>query len=231
MTTSRFRMHIASADVLASRCSQLRRSLPFASCFIYAPRGSGLLSCGARVLCHRVKTNDPLWIPRYAGCVAELCARHGQFQRVFARQALLVPVPGSAPACAANWVAWHLAVAFRELGLAPAVWTGLERRHPVRKSATALVGERPTVAQHYASLSVYPVPNPAPKTIVLVDDVVTKGRTLLAAAARLASEVPDADIRAFALIRTVGFLRRIERLVAPCEGVVYWAGGDARREP
>lgn len=36
---------------------------------------------------------------------------------------------------------------------------------------------------------------------------------------------------AFALVRTLGFLDRVERLLAPSEGVVYWARGDARREP
>jgi adenine/guanine phosphoribosyltransferase-like PRPP-binding protein len=67
--------------------------------------------------------------------------------------------------------------------------------------------------------------------IVLIDDVITKGRTLLAAAARLQAELPHADIRAFALIRTLGFVQHMERVLEPCHGVVRWAGGDARREP
>jgi hypothetical protein len=67
--------------------------------------------------------------------------------------------------------------------------------------------------------------------IVLIDDVITKGRTLLAAAARMQSAFPSADVRAFALIRTMGFRQRMDSQVQPCEGVVRWAGGDARREP
>jgi type IV secretion system protein VirB3 len=39
------------------------------------------------------------------------------------------------------------------------------------------------------------------------------------------------DARFFALVRTTGYLSRLDRLRAPCAGVVYWAGGDARREP
>jgi hypothetical protein len=54
---------------------------------------------------------------------------------------------------------------------------------------------------------------------------------MLAAAARLRSALPYADIRAFALIRTQGFFPHLERLVEPCQGVVRWDGGDARREP
>jgi adenine/guanine phosphoribosyltransferase-like PRPP-binding protein len=86
------------------------------------------------------------------------------------------------------------------------------------------------VHQHYDSFAVAPALGPI-RRIVLIDDVITKGRTLLAAAARLRAELPYADIRAFALIRTQGFVHRIERLVEPCHGVIRWAGGDARREP
>jgi adenine/guanine phosphoribosyltransferase-like PRPP-binding protein len=67
--------------------------------------------------------------------------------------------------------------------------------------------------------------------IVLIDDVITKGRTLLAAAARLRAELPYGEIRGFALIRTQGFVQHVEHLTEPCHGVVRWAGGDAHREP
>lgn len=121
-------------------------------------------------------------------------------------------------------------MALTELGLAGTVWLGLQRTFAVRKSATALTGERPTVHEHYESFSVIRAPAPI-RRIVLIDDVITKGRTLLAAAARLQGQFPHADIRAFALIRTMGFERRVEHLIEPCQGVIRWAGGDARREP
>jgi predicted amidophosphoribosyltransferase len=163
--------------------------------------------------------------------MVELMARERLFQLLFTREALLVPVPGSAPSCHALWAAWQLAMALRELGLGREVWVGLERRSPVRKSATALSGARPSVREHFESFAVVRSQQLPPQRIILVDDVITKGRTLLAAAARLRCEFAHADIRAFALVRTLGFLSRLDRLLAPCEGVVHWAGGDARREP
>jgi len=86
------------------------------------------------------------------------------------------------------------------------------------------------VHEHYASFTVAPVEFPQAR-VVLVDDVVTKGRTLLAAAARVQMALPHADIRAFALIRTLGFARRLDSVFESCHGVIRWAAGDAWREP
>ncbi|MGH8324178.1 MAG: phosphoribosyltransferase, partial [Steroidobacteraceae bacterium] len=128
------------------------------------------------------------------------------------------------------WAAERLAFALHGIGLGGAVRAAIQRRFPVRKSATALNADRPTVQQHYESFSVAKPLTP-PDRIVLIDDVITKGRTILAAATRLHEAFPDADIRAFALIRTMGFLPNVTHCLEPCQGVVRWAGGDARREP
>jgi adenine/guanine phosphoribosyltransferase-like PRPP-binding protein len=70
-----------------------------------------------------------------------------------------------------------------------------------------------------------------PCHVVLIDDVVTKGRTLLAAAARVQEAFPGTEIRAFALIRTMGLTHTLERLLDPCIGEIRWRRGDAVRTP
>lgn len=205
-------------------------SLAFASCYIYSPRAPGAACQASRQLCERVKASDPTWLPRYAGVVYRASIRDPQLANLFGGAAALVPVPGSAIGESANWPASQLALALREIGLARHVWKGLHRQSAVTKSATARASERPTVREHYESFSVER-PILAIHKILLVDDVITKGRTLLAAAARLQMRFPHADIRAFALIRTLGFVSRVDQLEETCHGVVRWAGGDARREP
>jgi hypothetical protein len=201
----------------------------FASCYIYSPRAAGWLAESSRELCARVKSSDPLWLPRYAGFVYRNSLANRQLAALFARDAVLVPVPGSGRS-GETWAAFRLAVALSEVGFALRIWTGLRRRYAVTKSATAPSAARPTVQQHYDSFEVVRVTTPIQR-VVLIDDVITKGRTLLAAAARLRAELPFADVGGFALIRTQGFVNHIDHLAEPCCGVVRWAGGDARREP
>ena len=59
----------------------------------------------------------------------------------------------------------------------------------------------------------------------------SKGRTLLGAATRVREALPDAEIRAFALMRTMGLVAEVGQLLEPCQGEIRWAGEDAHREP
>lgn len=177
-----------------------------------------------------MKLGDPAWLASYARQVREELTRHETLAGLFDRETCLVPVPGSTLGPHSVWAAERLATALHGVGLGKGVWTGLYRRHEVRKSATALSGHRPTVRQHYESLAVRHC-REASSRLLLIDDVITRGRTTFAAGLRLYEALPDADIRAFALVRTMGLLPDVTHFTEPCQGVIHWARGDARREP
>lgn len=170
---------------------------------------------------------------------------HGRFAAALDCSAVLVPVPGSAPAQSAHCLGERLAWCLKEIGLAAEVWPVLRRERAVRKSAFAPVGERPSVFEHYDSFGVEGailggIPMARSRMgnstgtalqLTLVDDVITRGRTLLAAAGRLRETFPAAEIRAFAFLRTLRPEEMLRRVLDPCEGEVRWAYGDARRIP
>lgn len=144
---------------------------------------------------------------------------------------MLIPVPPSdSRTRACYWAAWQLALAIKATGLGDGVWTGLRRVIPVDRSSAAWTWQRPTVREHYRSITVTQSVS-APAQVLLVDDVITKGRTLVAAAIRLQEAFPRCRIRAFALLRTMGFVHDIERLIDPCQGQIQWNGVDAYRDP
>jgi len=78
----------------------------------------------------------------------------------------------------------------------------LVRVKPLEKSATSVAPNRSTAAQHFDSLQVQEILT-EPESILLVDDVVTRGATLLGAANRLAESYPDAKVAAFVALRAV----------------------------
>jgi len=172
-------------------------------------------------------------IAKYARQVRRAVDEHPGFAGFFDPRALLVPVPGCGTADGgSNLVAHRLAEAFVREGLAAAHFDCLRRVRTVGKSAIGTRGARPGAESHYASLVVRTSrSHDGTATLILVDDVVTRGRTLLAAASRLQESFPHARIQAFALIRTLGFAPRLERLLDPCVGEIRWRGGDARRNP
>lgn len=204
--------------------------LSFGSYYIYSPRGKGPVCEVSRRVCIQLKLGDPAWLANYARRLRQEVTQHDTLSGLFGPETYFVPVPGSSSPSGSVWAAERLATALFGVGLGKGVWLGLCRRHSVRKSATALSGDRPTVRQHYESLSVVDSCE-ARSHLLLIDDVITRGRTILAAAIRLHEALPNADIRAFALVRTMGLLPGVTHFLEPCQGVIRWAGGDARREP
>ena len=207
------------------------RTIAYASCYVYSPAGTGAVCERSRLLRTLLKAGNASFMLKYACRVRQQAENSPQLAGFFGATDVLVPVPGSAPyAEGGSWTAEHLAVALLKVGLGGATWSGLRRVRAVRKSATAAPGDRPTVSVHYESFVLEPA-SMVPDRIVLIDDVVTKGRTLLAAASRVREAFPGCQIRAFALLRTLGLIAGVQQLLDPCIGEIRWKAGDAHRSP
>jgi hypothetical protein len=206
------------------------RRVAFASCYVYSPAGQGAVCARSRLLRALLKDGDARFMLKYAVRVRQQIEPSSLLAGFFLADDVLVPVPRSTPRTGGTWAAAELAHALVREGIGSLTWLGLHRIHAVPKSATAAKGRRPTVARHYDSFrleqSALRLQN-----VVLVDDVITRGRTLLAAAARVREAIPGGQIRAFALLRTMGLTNGVESLLAPCRGEIRWIGGDAQRNP
>lgn len=208
------------------------RPLVFASCYVYSPKGQGRLCEHSRLLRSFVKEADARFMEKYALRVQhEVRAGSMALRGFFGPEDVLVPVPGSTPQCPERpWAAGELAKALVGEGLGRAAWPGLRRISKVRKSAYALIGARPSVWRHYESFALADSPMQL-NSIVLIDDIVTKGRTLMGAAARVRETFPEARIKAFALVRTLGLGGEMQGLLQPCRGEIRLLRNDAYRRP
>jgi hypothetical protein len=205
--------------------------IAFASCYIYSPAGDSATCARSRLLRAMLKDGDAYFMTKYAVRVRQQTEPGAVLAGFFLGDDLLVPVPRSAPKVGGTWAAAELARALIQAGVGSSTWPGLRRISAVCKSATAAKGRRPSVARHYDSLRLESL-KPRPQNVVIIDDVITKGRTFLAAAIRLREALPDAQIRAFALLRTMGFASDgIKSVLEPCRGEIRWMNGDAHRIP
>ncbi len=116
-------------------------------------------------------------------------------------------------------------------GLGREVHTCLERIKPLRKSATSSPEHRPSAREHYDSMRVTDLPL-VHGNVIVVDDVVTRGATPLAAVSRIQELVPGARVRAFAIVRTISEPERFRGMFDPCSGrIALREDGSATRRP
>ncbi|HYC91259.1 MAG TPA: phosphoribosyltransferase [Thermoanaerobaculia bacterium] len=207
----------------------------FGSFLVYAPRGTNEISRRAQQFVRALKEERPIGAPPQSPsdyAARRLADEHpaSLFDALFADSPLLVPVPRSSlPVQGGIWPAYNIASALVQHGIGAAILPCLKRVKAVPKSAFAASGTRPKPIDHYESIHATKMVTDR-LSLCLIDDVITKGATLLAAASRLQEAYPQAKVTGFALVRTLGFVDDIERIVEPVIGMITLRGDEAFRE-
>jgi predicted amidophosphoribosyltransferase len=192
--------------------------LEFAAPFQYASRGASPIAQKSRELRDRIKRGDTVLYGQIARHVLEL-VRVGVFPDFFGPQVTVVPVPGHAPMTGgAQSRTAQMAQSLLDVGLAGSVSQLVSRRVTVPKSAWANPADRPRALDHVSSLDAR-LPLTAVGQVLLLDDVITRGATLMGVAVRLRQLAPTLVVRAFALLRAITD-GDIEAIRAPTVGYV-----------
>jgi hypothetical protein len=214
----------------------LLSEIRFGSFLVYAPRGTNDVSRRAQQFVRALKEERPVGSPPqspsdYAAHRLADELSDSLLDELFRDDPLLVPVPRSSLSVKGGiWPAFNIAAALMRHGIGGAVLNCLTRASAVPKSAFAVAGSRPKPGEHYESIECRKMVADR-SSLCLIDDVITKGSTLLGAAARLQKTFPGANVSAFALVRTLGFVEDIATILEPAIGTIILRGDEAVREP
>lgn len=216
---------------LSPQLPTLLSELQFGALLVYSPRGASEVSAKSRTVCYDLKRGKQSVLDRASTLLAQYVYEGHELARLFGDTVTLVPAPRSSPLPAgAMWPAQRICETLLASKLASSVEPLLERTEAVPKAAFAALGERPSVDRHYATMNVQR-DLIEPSDITLVDDVITQGRTSIAAASRLAECFPQANVRVFAMVRTMGLVPEVDRIVDPCLGRIWMEGLNLNRDP
>ncbi len=153
------------------------------------------------------------------------------FKDFFGPEVVAVPVPSSSMKKPGSlWIPLELATELKTVGLVGEVEELALRTAPLPKSATSSPKERPKAIEHHGSIGVIPKLLGS-RPILLVDDVVTRGATMLGVAARLLETYPDSPVFGFAAMRAISEPADFTGLVSPVKGWITLKGDQTRRRP
>jgi hypothetical protein len=180
------------------------RTIQCASWLIYATNATDEDAKRVRKLILNIKTDSiqrGTGVPYVQAIVDAITSRHlNEGDRAaFEGHPMLVPVPGAGLTKPNSvWPSKRVCEELVRHGLGDDILPVVTRTTAVPKSAGSRA--RPSLKTHVESLSVQPGLTP-PTRLIVVDDVVTSGTTMLACAIKLAEAFPGVPISGFALSR------------------------------
>lgn len=175
-------------------------SFEFLTFLAYSPRGKSEIEISSRTVAGSCKNGDVSFSTRLSQRIKE-----SDLSEYFAHSAL-VPVPRSTPLVdGAVFPAKIICETLVNNGLGESVADCLKREYAIPKSSGQFHADtRNTVQTHQESLIVRPILITEP-TIIVVDDILTLGRTSMGCALELQKVHPNKEIKIFCAIRTRGW--------------------------
>jgi len=210
--------------------------IEFGSLLTYAPRGTSKEANLARTVMTFLKNdkvmNSGILTSEYMAQIIKKEINRLPFENYFNSNTILIPAPKSSLLKPGTlWVPERLTTALIKNGLGKASESCLERIKAVSRSSGQRIGaNRPKAFQHFESMNVKKLLF-EPKEIILVDDVITRGATVLGGVNRLAEAFPSSKIRAFAMMRVMSDPDDFSDVEDPCVGIVTMIGEDTSRVP
>jgi hypothetical protein len=197
----------------------------------YSPTGTSQISRRSRDWRSAIKSGKPDWIGLALDRLKAIVEESG-LDRHLGPEVTLVPVVRSAPLATkdALWPGRIISERLVERGLGKEVVACLIRTEAVPKSAYSEPGGRPTAERHLETMALERQLFGAAR-VTVVDDIVTIGRTMLAAASHLHAALPEADLAGFGLMHTYGLTPEIDRIDAPYVGALKRSGGWISHDP
>ncbi len=192
-------------------------SFEFLTFLAYSPRGKSEIEITSRTVAGSCKNGDVSFSTRLSQRINE-----SNLSDYFSNS-VLVPVPRSTPLVeGAVFPAQIICETFVKNGLGESVASCVNRAYAIPKSSSQFHAEtRNTVQIHQESLIIKPVLISEP-TIIVVDDILTLGRTSFATALELQKNYPDKEIKIFCAIRTRGW-KNLENIIDVSRGKMHLA--------
>jgi hypothetical protein len=207
-------------------------NLDYGALWSYSPYGKSKEELLSKSYRYAVKNDETVTVSGKEVPMSEVVAQSIReslitlpFRKLFEEKPILVPVTRSSLMKPDTlWVPHKIALALRKVGLGSMVSLSLTRRYAVGYKATA--------KEHHDSQGVIQGLLDEPEAIVLIDDFVTRGATLVGSAQRLCEAYPNARIAAFAAIRTVTLSENFKKIDDPVyDKITLYASGKTHRDP
>ena len=214
----------------------LLSELEFGSYLTYSPKGDSDLAKLSRNIMNKLKSEGnigtpPKFMSQFVADRMKENIDQMPFKHFFNQNVSLVPVPKSSLMQSNElWVPEKIANALSKQTFG-SFYSCLKRIKPVQKAAYAVPSnKRPKAIDHYNSIGCQQLVH-RPKEIVLIDDIITRGSTLLGCANRLKEIFPNVPIRAFAVIRTISDPDDFKKIEDSCVGTITLSNNDTFRSP